>query len=74
MSEYTKNTGVMPVAKGTLVDVKFRDGSFAKNVPAGEYISYADAIAANPENTGYAEDWSIDGCDSDIVEWRLTEG
>lgn len=74
MSEYIKNTtGKMPVAKGTNVDVIFADGSKAWNVPAGIAISKEDALARNPDNTGYAQDWSLDGGPSDIVEWRLTE-
>lgn len=72
---YTKNTGEQPVPTGTLVDVIFRCGAFAKNVPAGVQLSYAEAISANPDNDGYAQDWNLSEGDEDydIVEWRLAE-
>jgi NTP pyrophosphatase (non-canonical NTP hydrolase) len=56
---WTENTGITPVAQGTLVDVTHRGGNVYKNQKSGEY--------------GYAHTYEIVGLDSDIVKWRLTK-
>lgn len=73
MNEYKQNTGKQPVDTGVDVDVIFRDGSQAWNVPAGERITREEALRRNPDNTGFAQDWSIDGSAEDIVQWRLAD-
>lgn len=55
--------GDCPVAKGTLVDVKYRDGHVERRLPANElHPSTRDASVAF---------WKNDGVDSDIVAYRL---
>ena len=57
--------GECPVAKGTLVDVKFRNGRIEDGTPAGE------------DNGGYSRmqaiDWSHHGFQSDIIAYRLSK-
>lgn len=63
MTEYIKNTGEMPVPKGTPVDVIFRNGAVTYNVPAG-----VSAIENGPLYLAY--DWSITESRYDIMQWR----
>ena len=66
MSKFQENTGVQPVKTGTKVDVIFRNGLTANNVPAGQETS--PLVSMN-----FAEDWTITGDQFDIVKWRLAE-
>lgn len=62
--------GDCPVAKGTLVDVKYRDGVEALGVTAGTEPSEEGHIS---HDECYAADWSCDGVDADIVAYRLAK-
>lgn len=61
--------GDCPVAKGTLVDVKYRDGRSANGVTAGTESGEPNHVSDNGSN---AEDWSHDGVWADIVAYRLS--
>lgn len=52
------NGGECPVTKGTLVDIKYRDGDAYSDQPAGE--------------SGFCRDWSHTGKGGDIVSYRLS--
>lgn len=65
MNEFQPNTGVQPVPTGTPVDVIFRNGEVAINVPAG--VVTDPAVSMN-----FAADWSLEKVDWDIVQWRLS--
>ena len=58
--------GECPVEKGTLVDVRYRNGKENHHVGAG--LSFCDT-GSNPDLN--AEDWSKDGTSSDIIAYRL---
>lgn len=60
MIGWIENKGVMPVPKGTLVDVVHRDGDVFERIKAGE---------------NQAQDWSFDPLfeDGDIIKWRRSE-
>lgn len=61
------NGGECPVERGTLVDVKHRSGQIFTDQPA-----QVRGYSTNPK-VGYAEEWSNDECDSDIIAYRLSE-
>lgn len=63
--------GDCPVAKGTLVDVKYRDGQHAYSTTAGTGPYDITHVAA--DNGKFAEEWqhSGDKCDWEIVAYRL---
>lgn len=56
------NGGPCPVTKGTLVDVRFRDGDVTYGQPALE--------KGHPD-VPWAEDWSHTDHPADIVSYRL---
>ena len=56
--------GECPVAKGTLVDVKHRDGNVHLN---------QSALLDAPLPNGCAEDWDNDGVSGDIIAYRLSK-
>lgn len=58
--------GECPVEKGTLVDVRYRNGEENHHVGAG--LSFCDT-GSNPDLC--AEDWSKDDTSSDIIAYRL---
>lgn len=58
--------GECPVPRGTLVDVRYRNGKENHHVGAG--LSFCDT-GSNPDMN--AEDWSKDGTSSDIIAYRL---
>ena len=58
--------GECPVEKGTLVDVRYRNGEENHHVGAG--ISF-DRTGSNPDNN--AKDWNNDGSSLDIISYRL---
>lgn len=58
--------GECPVEKGTLVDVRYRNGEENHHVGAG--LSFCDT-GSNPDLN--AEDWSKDDASSDIIAYRL---
>ena len=60
--------GDCPVAKGTLVDVKYRGGRSAHGVTAGTEWGEPDHVSDNGNN---AEDWYHDGIGADISAYRL---
>ena len=62
--------GDCPVAKGTLVDVKYRDGRSARGVTAGTEWGESGHVSDNGKN---AEGWSHDGIGADIVAYRLAQ-
>lgn len=55
---WKRNTGTMPVAKGTRIDVKYLNKGDNFDVAAGGFES---------------SDWDLDGVIGDILEWRLSE-
>lgn len=57
-------TGECPVAKGTLIDVEFRDGKQLSGISA--LVSISGSLL---EATGAF--WVDEGCPNDIVKWRL---
>lgn len=61
--EWTKNTGSLPVAEGTRVDVRHRNGSEYTDQPAGQNLGY---------DNNRAESWGLGYSNSSIAEWRLT--
>ena len=74
MSEWQVNTGVCPVKRGTLVDVRFGDGRVVYHTPA--LTMDADDVGVDESgrvSERAAFDWSIDGVGGDIVQWRLHE-
>lgn len=58
--------GDCPVAEGTLVDVKFRDGREAYSTPANVIDNRYSADASHAF-------WNSDGADNDIVAYRLSQ-
>ena len=58
--------GECPVPRGTLVDVRYRNGDENHHVGAG--LSFCDT-GSNPDLN--AEDWSKDNSSSDIIAYRL---
>ena len=62
--------GDCPVAKGTLVDVKYWNGGEALGVTAGTAPDEEGHVA---HNGLYAFDWSHDGMHEDIVAYRLAQ-
>lgn len=54
--------GECPVPKGTLVDVKYRDGGEASCVPAMEFVS----------GGRFAVEWDHSGTNGDIIGYRLS--
>lgn len=58
--------GKCPVDRGTLVDVKTRDGAYGTFLFAG-----SDLYLPESEGGAIAEDWSHDGSGGDIVSYRL---
>jgi hypothetical protein len=62
--------GDCPVAKGTLVDVKYRDGTEARGVTAGTWYGEPEHISDNGFN---ASDWNDDDNMTDIVAYRLAQ-
>lgn len=58
--------GEMPVPRGTLVDVKFRDKAKAHGVPAGMSDRRLKRDAAD-------RFWHTDGFKNDIVKYRLSK-
>ena len=61
----TWNGGEMPVEKGTLIDVKYRDGQINEHVKAG-FVDISGTIAARCAGT-----FTHYNRDSDIVAYRL---
>ena len=57
--------GECPVSKGTLVDVKYRDGVIQMNTPAGDYDT-------NPSHSREAIYWDNGGGYEDIIAYRLS--
>lgn len=57
-------SGECPVPRGTLVDVKHRDGEVYRRVPA-RYAAF--------EGNGSAYDWEHDGSVGDIIAYRVSE-
>ena len=58
-----KRYAELPVERGTLVDVKYRDGGIGRRLPAGEDT---DAQYRDAENRF----WRQEGHHSDIMFWR----
>lgn len=65
-NNWIENTsGVCPVEKGTLIDVKFRDGQIMLSIPALETIYGSEREASRCF-------WIDDSVENDIIAWRLS--
>lgn len=58
-----KNTGTMPVSKGTLIDVRYFDGKEHHNVRAGH--------SSSADNLRGALNWELNEYPSSIAAWRV---
>jgi hypothetical protein len=64
--KWIKNKGKLPITKGALVDVTYRDGRINNHVIAGQ--DFCDTGSDSARN---ARDWTIDHVSQDIMKWRL---
>lgn len=71
-SGWIENTGTMPVPRGTLIDVKYKDGLVMLNVKAG-HDSYGDStiLEGTGRNKRYARAWDLGLSSGTITHYRL---
>ncbi|QYW06561.1 hypothetical protein uav_029 [Pseudomonas phage UAVern] len=71
-SGWIENKGAMPVARDTLIDVKYRDGLVMLNVEAGSN-SYGNSTILKGTGTSkrYARAWSLGNSAGTITHYRL---
>lgn len=66
MNDWKPNPGYLPVEKGTLVDVVYRNGDVNNHIQAG----VSDCRSGSDVRRN-ASDWRLDGGRFDIVLWKL---
>lgn len=69
---FTPNLGSMPVARGTMIDVEYKDGLVMLNVSAGsDNYGVSTAQGLPDSRRRYARSWALGNGGSTIVGWRL---
>ena len=72
---WIENKGVMPVPRGTLIDVKYKDGLVMLNLGAGSTDTVNATVAGNTgRSKRYARDWTIGQGSGTITHYRLVGG